>query len=203
MITNSKVSLKTINKLILVLIILLDGYVVLAPFIPGIIYDLDSHTHREQQLNNEIKNSHSKSSNSSSVATQPNHVVIPSMLLDQPLLEGPVSQTYQILAKGVWRYPLGSTPNKGGNTVLIGHRFTYTNPEGVFYFMNKVNLGDTIAIFWDNHLYTYSVSQIMVVPPSDTAIENQTKQAEVTLFTCTPLALPNSRLVIVAKLDVS
>jgi sortase A len=125
------------------------------------------------------------------------------MLLDQQILEGPISQTYNILDKGVWRWPKGSTPDKGGNTVLIGHRFTYTNPRGVFYFLNKVNLGDTLGIFWNNHLYTYKVSSVDVVPPTDTTIEDPTTQAQVTIFTCTPLFLPKDRLVVVAQLENS
>ena len=123
------------------------------------------------------------------------------MLLDQPVLEGPISKQYSILDKGIWRWPNGSTPDKGGNTVLIGHRFTYTNPQGVFYFLNKVSLGGEIGIFWNNHEYLYRVVSISEVSPTDTAIENDTQDSRLTLFTCTPLWLPKNRLVVVAELE--
>jgi len=122
------------------------------------------------------------------------------MLLDQPVLEGPVSRQYSTLNKGIWRWPNGSTPDKGGNTVLIGHRFTYTNPRGAFYFLNKVKMGDEIGVFWNNREYLYRVASISVVSPTDTAIEDNTSDTRLTLFTCTPLWLPKDRLVVVAKL---
>lgn len=125
------------------------------------------------------------------------------MLLDQPILEGTIAQEYKVLDQGIWRYSKGSTPDKGGNTVLIGHRFTYTIPKGVFYYLNKVSIGDNIGVFWNQKEYLYTVDSINVVPPNDTAIEKNSSNSELTLFTCTPLALPKDRLVIVANLDSS
>ena len=123
------------------------------------------------------------------------------MLLDQPILDGPMRSRYAILNTGIWRWPLASTPDKGGNTVLIGHRFTYTNPRGVFYFLNKIAIGNEIGMFWGNHKYLYKVVTINVVSPTDTNIENNTPSPELTLFTCTPLWLPKDRLVVVANLE--
>jgi sortase A len=114
-----------------------------------------------------------------------------------------VSQQYKTLDKGIWRWPRSSTPDKGGNTVFIGHRFTYTNPRGVFYFLNKIKLSDEIGVFWNNKKYLYKVTSVSQVPPNDTAIEDNTPQPELTLFTCTPLWLPKDRLVIVANLEAT
>lgn len=125
------------------------------------------------------------------------------MLLNQPVLEGPIGQQYKILDRGIWRWPQGSTPDNGGNTVLIGHRFTYTNPRGVFYSLNQVKMGDEIGFWWNNKEYLYEVVSIQQVAPSDTAIEKNTPDPELTLFTCTPLWLPKDRLVVVAKLETT
>ena len=95
----------------------------------------------------------------------------------------------------------GRTPDRGGNTVLIGHRFTYTTPRGVFYYLNKVKLNDEIGLWWNNKEYLYRVSGIKEVKPTDTAVENATTQPQLTLFTCTPLWLPKDRLVVVAQLE--
>jgi sortase A len=121
------------------------------------------------------------------------------MLLDQPILEG--RDTYAILNKGIWRWPASSTPDKGGNTVLLGHRFTYTNPRGVFYFLNKVKVGDEVGVVWQNTTYRYKVSGVKVVPPTDTSILNATEKPTLTLYTCTPLWWPKDRLVITAQLE--
>ena len=188
--------LSKINNLLLGLIILINGYSILAPFAPAVIFRSQNHTRQRQELINEV---HAQSS--STANPQPNHLIIPSMLLNQPIYDGPTSRQYKILNKGIWRFSYGSSPDRGGNTVLIGHRFTYTNPRGVFYYLNKVKLGDEIGLWWNNKHYVYKVAAITEVPPTDTAIEANTSQSQLTLFTCTPLWLPKDRLVIVARLE--
>jgi sortase (surface protein transpeptidase) len=145
------VSLAKINNVLLVLIILLCGYVVLAPFLPSLLFTIESRGHKKQQLEAIINTGQSPANNQSfNDQVQGNSVVIPSMLLNQPVLEGSISQQYNILNQGIWRWPVGSTPAKGGNTVLIGHRFTYTIPKGVFYYLNKLAIGDQIGLFWNS-----------------------------------------------------
>ncbi len=192
--------LSKINSLLLALIILVNLYVIVAPLVPGLLFTVESHSGKRQQLVTSIQRKQPPMITPGASA-KPNQVVIPSMLLDQPILEGTVANQYKTLNKGIWRWPRGSTPDKGGNTVLIGHRFTYTNPRGVFYFLNKVKIGDVLAVFWNNKEYLYKVQAIQTVPLTDTAIENQTAQPELTLFTCTPLWLPKNRLVVVAGLE--
>jgi sortase A len=173
----------------------------LAPLIPTIIFDWQNHQGKQQSLTKLLHSDSIATTKSAPEVEQSNSVVIPSMLLDKSILEGPVSQTYQILDKGIWRWPEGSTPDKGGNTVLIGHRFTYTNPRGVFYYLNKVTIGDEIGVFWNNKEYLYRVVSVTQVSPNDTTIENNTPNAELTIFTCTPLWLPRDRLVVIADLE--
>jgi LPXTG-site transpeptidase (sortase) family protein len=188
-------TLSRLNTLLLWCIILVNAYVILAPFYPEIMYDWQQHNSTQQHLQREIN------SQQSAAAPGVNTLIVPSMLLNQPILEGPVSKTYQILDQGIWRWPLSSTPDKGGNTVLIGHRFTYTNPRGVFYFLNKVAVGDQIAIYWQHREYIYKVNHIEQVVPTDISIEDNSRTAELTLFTCTPLWIPKDRLVVVANLE--
>jgi sortase A len=190
--------LAKINNVLLGLIVLIDGYIIIGPFLPAILFHAHGHV-VQQRLSQKIHDN--KSSTAS--APQANQLIVPSMQLDQPIYDGPSSQQYAILNKGIWRYANGSMPDKGGNTVLIGHRFTYTNPRGVFYFLNKVKMGDEIGVWWNNKQYLYKVADIHEVAPTDTAIENNTTQPELTLFTCTPLWLPKDRLVVVANLEAN
>ena len=193
------VKLRHINRLLIVLIILVDGYIIVAPLIPTISFWWRDHGgQRHKQLTAQLHLSPGRPAPSTA---HPNSVVIPSMLLDKPILEGPVSQTYAILNHGIWRWPNGSTPDKGSNTTLIGHRFTYTQPQGVLYYLNKVKIGDEIGVWWSNKLYVYKVRDIQQVPPTDVAIEAPTTDARLTIFTCTPLWLPHDRLVVVAGLE--
>jgi sortase A len=121
------------------------------------------------------------------------------MLLDQPTLEGSEKDEPNILKNGIWRWPDSSTPDKGGNTVFLAHRFSYTGPHGAFYYLNKLSIGDEIAVIWNNKPYIYIVDSVSEVLPSDISIQRNTSDARITLFTCTPLWHPTNRLVIVAK----
>jgi len=107
------------------------------------------------------------------------------------------------LNSGVVRLPTGSTPDKGGNTVIVGHRFSYTAPRGIFYFLNKVHVNDEIGLVWNDKTYAYKVASVQQVPPTEISVEAPTVDARLTLYTCTPLWLPKERLVIIAELEKS
>jgi sortase A len=194
--------LHRLNNVLLGLIILINLYIILAPFSPAVAfwYQQKHDSKRELQLSHAIQPTNKSSSSPITKSQlQGDQVIIPSIFLDQTINEG--SQTYTELSKGVWRWPNGSTPDKGGNTILIGHRFTYTDPRGVFYELNEVKLNDEIGVVWNNSVYDYSVTSINQVSPSQTSILDQTTQPEITLYTCTPLFSPKYRLVIVAQLE--
>jgi LPXTG-site transpeptidase (sortase) family protein len=189
--TDYSMKLAKINNILLALIIVVNVYVILAPLAPAVFFWWQNRGGTKRQtLSTQIY----LPSPPAKAAVEPNSVTIPSMLLDKPILEG--RDTYAILNKGIWRWPAGSTPEKGSNTVFIGHRFTYTQPKGVFYYLNKVS-----GVTWNTKHYLYKVDNIHVVPPTDTSIENPTSRAQLTLFTCTPLWLPKDRLVVVAGLE--
>ena len=104
------------------------------------------------------------------------------------------------LHKGVWHVPHTSTPDKGGNTVLVGHRFTYKDPTGaVFYHLDKVQKDDAISVQWQGKMYNYHVTDIKVVPDTELSVQDNTSDPQLTIYTCTPLWSVTHRLVIVAK----
>ncbi len=112
-----------------VAIIVVNAYVILAPLLPAGIFWVEQHaTSRLSQLNLEVHNPQL------SAIPSGNRLVAPAMLLDQPIFDGPTIATAN---KGIWHRPASSTPDRGGNTVLAGHRFTYTNPRGIFYYLDK------------------------------------------------------------------
>ncbi|HUB94140.1 MAG TPA: class E sortase [Verrucomicrobiae bacterium] len=194
-----RITLRQINNLLFVAIVIINLYVIAAPLIPQLTYWWDSRhtqqrTHLQQLIERPVE-THAKAA-----VEQPNSLIIPAMMLNQPTLEGPESNWFNLLYKGIWRWPESSTPDKGGNTVFLAHRFSYTGPRGAFYYLNKLQIGDSIGVIWDGKTYTYSVVSSQTVPPTDTAIENNTPDSQITLFTCTPLWHPVDRLVVVAKL---
>ncbi len=190
-------SFRKANNVLLILIVGINLYVIITPYLPALIYRWQNHGGTRRQALARII----QQPVPSSAAPQPNHIVIPSMLLDAPIYEGSVANQFKILDKGIWRWPGGSTPDKGGNTVMLAHRFTYTNPRGTFYYLNKVTVGQELAVFYNNHKFTYKVASVNEVPPTDVAIEAPSDRPELTLYTCTPLWLPHDRLVVVADLE--
>jgi LPXTG-site transpeptidase (sortase) family protein len=188
--------LRRVNTILFTLIVIINVYVIAAPLLPQVTYWWNSHhTHKQAQLQQLI-------SKPRTVAPTPgpNRLIIPAMMLNQQTLEGPENDWFNLLYRGIWRWPGSSTPDKGGNTVFLSHRFSYTGPRGAFYYLNKLQVGDTIGVVWNHKTYTYNVVSSQTVPPTDTAIENNSPDAEITLFTCTPLWHPVDRLVVVAKL---
>ena len=131
-----------------------------------------------------------------------NRIVIPSALIDQPIYEG--SSIWVIEHGGSWRKNLNTTsPEDFGNTVIIGHRFTYKQPEGAFYHLDKVTVGDKLAIYWNGEELLYTVSEKKVVAAEVVEVEQNTSDRRLTLYTCTPLVTAENRLVITALPDRS
>lgn len=124
-------------------------------------------------------------------------LVIPKIALDEHIFIG---TNPSLVHKGVWARPATSTPPKGGNTVMVGHRFTYSGAS-VFYNLDKVVIGDKISVYWQKAEYIYTVTQTKVVAATELSIEAPTNNVQLTLYTCTPLWSAKDRLVIIATLD--
>jgi len=181
------------NNVLLILIIAVNAYILASPFLPQAVFWVTSHDHKEvtklqQQVHDPAPKQH-----------QPNRLTVPAMLLNEPIYDG--TDTYAELNKGIWRWPSGGTPDKVGNTILIGHRFTYTTPRGVFYLLDKVKIGDEIGLVWNDKKYIYKVNETKVVSPTQTNILAPTTKPTLTLYTCTPLWWPKQRLVVTASLE--
>jgi LPXTG-site transpeptidase (sortase) family protein len=190
-------SLSIVNRWLLLAIIIVNGYIIAIPVLPRVSYWWSEHfNHTSQQL--EAKVSTSPKTTDTPDIPKDNRLVVPSMQLDAEIFEGKSATT---LRQGIWHRPQTSTPDKGGNTVLAGHRFTYTEPKGIFYYLDKVSLDERIALYWQGTKYVYKVTEIKVVPPTEISVEYPTSDNRLTLYTCTPLWSPKQRLVVIATLE--
>ena len=188
--------LSRINTLLLIAILIINSYIVLAPLIPKVSFWLAEHT--SSQYNKLTKQIDNTASSKVDATPEDNRLIIPAMLLNTQIAEG---KDESALRNGPWRRPNSSTPDKGGNTVIVAHRFTYKAPKGSFYFLDKLKPGDKIGVFWHGKKYIYSVKTTEVVAPSSISVEAQTSTAQLTLYTCTPLWAPKDRLVVIANLE--
>jgi LPXTG-site transpeptidase (sortase) family protein len=128
-----------------------------------------------------------------------NRVIIPKISLSAPIAES-ADENYG-LSRGAWRLPKSSTPDKGGNTVITGHRFKYLPPNNLtFYLLDKLTGGDIISLIWENKEYDYKIKESKIVPATEVSILNPSEKSILTLFTCDPIWSEKNRLVVVAEL---
>lgn len=177
--------LRTINNGLTVLVSLLALYVIAMPLLPAISWWAK---YEAPVISKPVSVATPRT------APANNTLVIPSLALSDIIHEGP---DYRTLRIGPWHIPGTGSPAKGGNTVIAGHRYTYSG-SGVFYHLDKVRVGDPIYVYWQHKRYAYTVKSTRVVAPTDVAIEAPTKQPQLTLYTCTPMWTFSNRLVIVA-----
>ncbi len=120
---------------------------------------------------------------------------IPKIGLSQAVAEG-VSRDH--LKEGPGHYPGTAVPGFTGNTVISGHRTTYTRP---FYDLDLLEVGDAIVVDTPTGSYRYLVESVHVVAADDASLLETTERAVLTLTTCTPKGSARSRLVVVSVLE--
>ena len=182
-------NLKQLNNILGITVVVLALYIFIWPFLPAVTWwaryqaPLRSHAaDTSVPLSDPVPNQST--------------LVIPKLDM-KDLVHGGSSQS--ALNKGIWHLPDNSTPEKGGNTIMAGHRFTYSG-QAVFYNLDKVAVGDEVTLYWQGKRYDYLVIGKNVVPPTDNTLIAQTSDPTLTLYTCTPLWSAKDRLVITAKL---
>ncbi len=181
---------KYINNLLTLVVVILGFYIIFAPLIPQAKWVVVEET--------PLKEVFSKSDDVLLAADGQigsNRLFIPKLGLSEVIYEGGSEQ----LSKGVLRRSQTSTPDIGSNTVLVGHRFTYSQ-KGVFYHLDKLNVGDMISVHWEIDKFDYQVTEILTVSPESVYIEDPTENNILTIYTCTPLWTAKERLVVRAKL---
>ncbi|KAA8672034.1 class D sortase [Clostridium sp. MT-14] len=102
------------------------------------------------------------------------------------------------------RYAVGhfkgtAMPGEKGNFALAGHR-SYTFGQ-YFNRLDELTTGDEIRVKTVKGSYKYKVYNTKVVLPDEVNVLNPTKDATMTLITCTPIRVATHRLVISARLD--
>ena len=191
---NSDAFLRKTNNLLTIVVVVLGMYLIVLPFWPQLLFWIKDTT---GQIDNSIPYS-TPGDDASDPQPVPkdNRLIIPQMDLNDAVHEGRYANT---LKKGIWHRPQTSTPDKGGNTVMVAHRFTYSSPA-IFYHLDKLSVDNELAVAWDGELYTYRVREVKVVSPNAVQIENNTTDPTLTLYTCTPMWTAEKRLVVISEL---
>jgi sortase A len=94
--------------------------------------------------------------------------------------------------------PWSNTPQR--NTFLAAHRIGYygTSSRLAFFSLNELERGDTVILEdRSGKTYTYRVSEVFVVDPTDVWVMGQVRGRDiVTLQTCTPIPTFGQRLIV-------
>lgn len=189
-------NIRTVNTILSVVAILFALYIGITPFLPEIKYRLFTRNQQLPKYGLETANNVSQSESQINYPKE-NRLVIPSVRIDQQIYEG--TDLSVIDNGGVWRKNLWVTsPEERGNTVIVGHRFTYKQPEGALYHLDKIKIGDSISIFWNQKRLNYTVNDVKTVPETEVDIEKDGGVRELTIYTCTPLLTATDRLVVTA-----
>ena len=191
-----RITHRSINNAITALVIIGAIYIVVAPYWPSIWWRFRDHSAAAPYAG-ELRESTIKTGDVKPPPKE-NRIVIPSALIDQPILEG--SGIWVIDSGGSWRKNLHvGSPKDNGNTVVVAHRFTYARPDSGFYHLDKVRVGDRLAIYWEGEELIYTVTETKTVPESAVDVEYDTPDRTLTLYTCTPIITAENRLVVIAK----
>jgi len=122
-------------------------------------------------------------------------VTIPKINLSVALGEDVDSK---ILKYAVGHFKGTALPGSIGNCCIAGHR-SYTYSE-YFNRLDELKTGDEINIKTKSGTYTYVVYDTFVVKPTQTEVLNPSKDAELTLITCTPIRIATHRLIVKARM---
>lgn len=183
--------LRVINNILTLIVLGLGLYIIFAPLLPQADYWVKEKSPLKRWTSeaDEIVEAAGGTIGS-------DRLFIPKLGLSEIIYNG----AKEPLSKGVIHRPSTSTPDKGGNTVLVGHRFMY-DVRGVFYHLDKLKVGDAISVHWFPGKYDYKVTEIREVTPDQIEIEGPTDTNVLTLYTCTPLWTAKNRLVVRAELQ--
>lgn len=135
----------------------------------------------------------------------PTRIVVPSASVDAPIAEVGVTvsegkASWETAWKAAGHHIDSALPGQPGNMVITGHVSVADRSNlAVFKQLDKVAEGDTVEVYSGDQVFRYSVSKVMVVPPSAVKLLRSSTESTVTLITCTH-DLKN-RLVVVGTLQ--
>lgn len=186
-------TLRRCNDILSLIVIALGIYIMTVPFLPQLTYKFRDTSPDKLAPYAGVLAVEQGSSGSKPIPTD-NRIVIPDIGIDEPILEGrSIGNT-----GGTWRRPNTATPKDDTNTVIVGHRF-YGSNASTFYHLDKLLLGQKLAVYWEGEELIYEVAETKVVDANAIQIEAPTDERQLTLYTCTPLWTAKNRLVIIAR----
>ena len=118
---------------------------------------------------------------------------IPKINWEIGIIEG---VSYEDIKYVVGHFPGSPMPGEKGNFSIAGHRISYFGQA--FKDIDKLEKGDKVKVTYNGKEYTYEVTDMYEVTPNETEAVNPTKDATITIVTCTTDA--KNRVIVKGKL---
>ena len=136
-------------------------------------------------------------------------LMIPKLNVDVPVHFGISNDDATVMAamnEGVAQFAINGAdamPGQNGNLVITGHSAgdIYSNNQYKFIFSGLERLveGDKIYVNYEGKQYTYAVTRMKTIEPTDiAALQETTGKPQLILVTCTPLGTSRYRLLVYA-----
>ncbi len=122
-------------------------------------------------------------------------IKIPAIDVNHPIVEGVYD--WEQLKRGVGHHIASAQPGQTGNMVFAAHNDIYGE---IFRYLDQLSPGDEIIVETDVRSYTYVVTQIDIVDPTDVSVMESTDYASTTLISCYPYRINTQRIVVSADL---
>lgn len=125
-------------------------------------------------------------------------IEIPTIGVNAPIVAGVYD--WEQLKRGVGHHTGSALPGQAGNMVLAAHNDIYGE---IFRDLNQLAPGDEFTVSTGARSYTYVVTKIEIVEPTDIDVMQPTDYASATLISCYPYRINTQRIVVFADLKTN
>ena len=125
-------------------------------------------------------------------------IEIPTIGVNAPIVAGVYD--WEQLKRGVGHHTGSALPGQDGNMVLAAHNDIYGE---IFRDLNKLSPGDEFTVSTGARAYTYVVTKIEIVEPTEVDVMQATGHASATLISCYPYRINTQRIVVFADLKTN
>ena len=115
----------------------------------------------------------------------------------QPIVQG---DGWEQLKKGVGQHIGSANPGELGNLILSAHNDIFGE---LFRYLDRLRPGHPIKVSTSSREFTYIVTGIRVVQPTEVSAMDPTEKATITLISCYPYLVDSQRIVVFGELKES
>jgi len=112
-----------------------------------------------------------------------------------PVVQG---DGWEQLKRGVGQHVGSANPGQAGNLVLSAHNDIFGE---LFRDLDQLKPGDEIVVSTATRDYTYRVTGMRIVQPTEVDVMAETSKATITLISCYPYLVDNQRIVVFGELS--